>query len=718
MILQRQIQHRGNEKTANILRMGLEECSKTRDLAIKENTPMPSRIFINFILVLGILTSVATLAQGDDTLGLLEDEIGHTPPRLSLTAGEVSFWRPGAQDWSQAQINTALAPGDLLHTGSNSKFEIQVGPKAFVRAGSDTQLGLENHERDLLRFRVNGGIVSFDLRSVEPGQTVEVDTPHGVLTVNQRGYYRVVVNDDRTSFISRQGKGTIVYTGGESVALRPNGEVVIEGIERPHAVSHPAPQLDEWDRWNYARTDHLLDTVSARYVSPGVYGLDELDRYGTWKIVPSYGAVWIPRGVDSRWAPYSAGAWVLDPYYGWTWVDTAPWGWAPYHYGRWVFVSGFWAWAPGPVVVRPAYAPALVAFFGRSSVGVHISVGVGPMVGWVALGWGEPCVPWWGPSGFRHRPWWGGWGGPRVVNNVIITKTTVVNVQEIHAYRNVSARNAVIAVNQDRFGRGPVTSARVSQLDAETLKPIHTEPRVIASSASFTPREQRPMSTPRRIPDRSVAATRPEVASTGLVSSGKEQNIVSTRVSTPAPAGRPYGQSEMERATTDRARTRLPAERERPQARKPVPKSSPPVIVQPSQQQSESQRVRSSPAKPQPPSPQAASGPAKPPESPKTSRPQLRERESVGAPSMSSQASQREHNARVALPPPTRPQPSVRQAETHAQAPPARALPGEPASRLSPNRGDRRGQQRMEEAQAPEPLPQRGMPQDVARKGR
>ncbi len=29
-----------------------------------------------------------------------------TPPRLSFTDGKVSFWRPGAEDWSPAQVNT------------------------------------------------------------------------------------------------------------------------------------------------------------------------------------------------------------------------------------------------------------------------------------------------------------------------------------------------------------------------------------------------------------------------------------------------------------------------------------------------------------------------------------------------------------------------------------------------------------------------------------
>jgi len=632
---------------------------------------MHKRRLIQFILVLITLSFGMAVARGAGTPGSQEDAIGHTPPRLSLTTGEVSFWRPGAQDWSQAQVNTPLAPGDLLYTGPEGNLEIQIGGRAFVRGGPNTQLGLENHEPDFLQFKVTAGNASFDLRTVEPGRTVEVDTPQGVFTIEQDGYYRVSVNGDRTSFITRRGgQATITSPGGERVAVGPSEEVVIEGIERPQVASYAAPQLDEWDRWNYARTDHLLDAVSARYVSPGVYGVDDLDRYGTWRVVPAYGPVWVPRGVPSGWAPYSTGAWVLDPSYGWTWVDTAPWGWAPYHYGRWVFVSGYWAWAPGPVVVRPAYAPALVAFFGGPSAGVTIAIGGGPVVGWVSLGWGEPCVPWWGPPSFRHRPWWGGWGGPRVVNDVVIYKTTVVNVQEINVYRNVRARNAVVVVKENHFGRGPIASARVKQVDAKHLKPIHTGPRSTATPASFTPGEKRGIRPPMKVLERSVVATRPPQvrAESG---SEKERKAEPSRVRTPAPRivsapqeretapvpkRPPYGQSKVERGTTDRARPPAPPKTESPQGPKKISERAPIPQVQ---QQRDSQVVGPSPAKAQP----------------------------------------------------SRPQTSSRQ--TEAKAASAHALPGEPANRLSPNRAERK--QRVEKRQEPEQVPSRGMPQKGAR---
>jgi len=58
----------------------------------------------------------------------------------------------------------------------------------------------------------------------------------------------------------------------------------------------------------------------------------------------------------------------MDQPWGWTWVDDAAWGFAPFHYGRWVY-AGYWAWSPGPVYVRPIYAPASGRLVWRRALG-------------------------------------------------------------------------------------------------------------------------------------------------------------------------------------------------------------------------------------------------------------------------------------------------------------------------------------------------------------
>ncbi len=230
-----------------------------------------SALTLVFELALGV--GVTRAAESED------DGIGATPPRLSYADGEVSFFRPGAQDWAPAQVNTPLAPGDELYTGHRGNLELQIGARAFVRAWGDSQIGLVNHDPDFLQIKVTGGHVSLDLRNIDSGSTVEIDTPHAAFTIERAGYYRVDVTETRSSFVTRRaGQATMTPAGGQAVAIAASEEVVLEGTSAPAVRSYVAPEPDVWDRWNYARTDELIDAISSRYVSAGVYGVDDLDQ--------------------------------------------------------------------------------------------------------------------------------------------------------------------------------------------------------------------------------------------------------------------------------------------------------------------------------------------------------------------------------------------------------------------------------------------------------
>ncbi|MBI3825912.1 MAG: hypothetical protein HY294_07950 [Candidatus Rokubacteria bacterium] len=430
-------------------------------------------------------TATGALAQAPtpDPAGLG----GPTPPRLSYVAGGASFWRPGAGDWSPAQLNTPLAPGDALSTGHDGNVELQVGARAFVRAWGDTQIALANDDARSLQLTLTSGHAALDLRAVDAGRTIEIDTPSGAFTVTRSGYYRADVISGRTSFITRRGgQATLTTASGQALAIAASEDVVLDA-GAPGVETYAAPEPDVWDRWNDARTAHLLEATSARYVSADVYGVSDLDQHGAWRAMPTYGSVWVPRAMPGDWAPYSTGKWIWDPFYGWTWVDAAPWGWAPFHYGRWVFVDGFWGWAPGPRVIRPAYAPALVAFFGTPTIDA-------PVVSWVALGWGEPVRPWWGSATVVGRPWWGGWGGPRT---------------PVSSYTNVPVSHAVVAMRGEQFASRSVHEARMSRVDVHRLEPVHGRLPVTPEPASFvaaTGRAARPTAAALSPP---VVATRP-----------------------------------------------------------------------------------------------------------------------------------------------------------------------------------------------------------------
>jgi len=457
---------------------------------------------------LALLVALAGRVPG--AAAAIPREAGPTPPRLSFTDGEVSFWRPGAEDWAPAKVNTPLAAGDSLYTGDGANLELQVGPSAFVRAGAGTELGVESLESDLQQFKLTAGHAAVDVRRLPQGQAIEVDTPNGAFTIDRPGYYRIDVDQDRTTFTTRRGgEATLVPANGEATDVGPDKQVVLEGSDTPQLATNAAPDPDEWDHWNLDRSGHEGEpSPSTRYVSPEVTGAEDLDRNGEWRETPRYGHVWVPHEVPPDWAPYSTGRWIWDPYYGWTWVDDAPWGWAPYHYGRWVYADSFWGWAPGPVVVAPVYAPALVAFFGAPGVGVSVSVGF-PFVSWVALGFGEPVIPWWGPVGFVGTCWWGGWGGPRIVNNVVIQHNTYVNVRNVTVFQNTRVNHAVLAVHRDHFGQGHVEHVRLTAADAQRLRPIHGQLGVKPTPASLVAKEGHALRPPQAVHARPVVATRP-----------------------------------------------------------------------------------------------------------------------------------------------------------------------------------------------------------------
>lgn len=454
------------------------------------------------VLLLIVMSSFPALAQEN------EQKAAASPLRLSYVEGDVSFSRLGAEDWVEAQMNTPLAAGDALYVGSDGNLELQMGSRAFVRADDDTQLTLVNQTADFVQFKITSGRVSFDLRTLPTGFSVEVDTPNAVFTIDRTGYYRVDVNGDVHFITRRGGRAMMVPAGGQAMSIHPSEEIVVQGGAVAQAKTYVAPELDRWDRWNYDRTEGLVDAVSERYLPSGIAGASDLDRYGRWRVVPEYGPVWVPGAVSPGWAPYSTGRWIWDPYYQWTWIDDAPWGWAPFHYGRWVYLGGYWAWAPGPVVRYAVYAPALVAFFGVSP---HVSVGIGiggSGVGWVALSWGEPLTPWWGSPGFIGRPWWGGWHGPQVMNNVVIKPTTIVNVTNI-TYQNTRVNNAVVATTRERFGRGHVHDAPVRVTQTRELEHFRGALPVKPDPASLVAGAHKGVRPPESVLSRPVVSTRP-----------------------------------------------------------------------------------------------------------------------------------------------------------------------------------------------------------------
>ena len=361
------------------------------------------------------LVSTAALWADDDPPGRVA--------RLQYLSGSVSVQPRGADGWVAGSLNRPLTTSDNIWADKDSRAEFNIGG-ALMRINDESSITLTNISDNAVQVQLHQGTLNLRIRHLYGGEIYEVDTPNIAFTVQKSGDYRFDVepNGDATLVTVRKGEGDA--TGdGPSVRVHSHERArFTNGNSLAHEISE-APPFDGFDDWCRVRDRRLDHSYSARYVSPGVIGYEDLDEYGSWRTVPTYGAVWVPASLAVGWAPYRYGHWVWINPWGWTWVDDAAWGFAPFHYGRWVYV-GYWAWVPGPVYVRPVYAPALVTWFG-GGFGVGVSFGYG----WCPLGFGEPYIPWYG-------------GSRRYFQNVNVTNTRITNITYItNNYYNNGGRN-------------------------------------------------------------------------------------------------------------------------------------------------------------------------------------------------------------------------------------------------------------------------------------
>jgi len=324
--------------------------------------------------------------------------------RISMIHGDVSTQRGDSGTWSAAVLNQPVVNGDKVSTAAGGRAEVQLDFANILRLGSNSQANIANFTHDHIQIQLAQGLANYSVFNESEAEP-EIDTPNvAVHPAHQDVIVRVEVRPDGDSIIIvRKGEAQISTPKGIADLKQGDMATVRGPSEDAQYKISPAPDSDDWDRWNGDR-DRMIHSARAWQHTNRYYtGSEDLDAYGRWQNVPDYGQIWVPNEPED-WAPYRDGNWVWEPYYGWTWVGSEPWGWAPYHYGRWLSYGGAWGWWPGPVwgagFYRPFWAPAYVSFFGFGG-----GFGFGFGFGWGGFGW-LPI----GPCDWFH-PWWGGYGG-------------------------------------------------------------------------------------------------------------------------------------------------------------------------------------------------------------------------------------------------------------------------------------------------------------------
>ncbi len=611
----------------------------------------------------------------------LDEQEQQDPPtrvaRLNYASGSVSFQPGGAGEWVTAVTNRPLTTGDNLWADQKSRAELHVGSLA-IRMNSETSLTFLDLDDHTTQLRLSLGSVILRVRHLDDGDLLEVDTPNIAFTVQRTGEYRIDVNQDGTQTTTTVWHGRGEATGGGySYTVVAGQQATFSGTDQlDHEIGQIAPS-DDFDNFAFerdARDDH---DESSNYISSEMTGYEDLDDYGRWHYVADYGPVWIPSHIAADWAPYRYGHWVWIAPWGWTWVEDEPWGFAPFHYGRWAFVDEGWCWVPGPAVVRPVYAPALVAFVGGG--GFRLAVGVGEGVAWFPLGPREVYVPPYRVSRLY-------------VNNINITNTRVNITQVSNVYNNYTTnheRNRIVYANQ----RVPTAVTAVSRETFVNARPVNRNlAQVNNRELSNAPVSHMIPAQPLRssvLGSGAPARLRPPAAI-------ESRRVIATR--NPTPPRSPLGEQpsrQVPNVRTEPARPSAPLEANRPP--RPGNASRP---DEPARSQGPSNPGRPS----EPPRPHEPANVPRPNEPSQASRPYQPQRSEPGRPpaarppeSYSNSGPPRPSHPLVRPAPPVEPRPQVDRNEANKfrtwqqqrpAPPPRQNAPRAPENRPQPNRGE------------------------------
>jgi hypothetical protein len=292
--------------------------------------------------------------------------------RLSFVEGEVTVQRPDAQEWATAPVNLPVSEGFKLATGESGFTEVEFEDASTARLGQLSQLEfnqlmLSSDGHQINNLTLQQGYATFRSKG-HSVQLFEVRAGEATLVAQGDALFRLDLQDGQLRVTVFKGVVQVTDPSYSGALASPEVLTILPGENPPSQISQEITK-DAWDEWVAQRESQSTSLESRR--NPGVYsdnttsllyGMTDLDFYGSWSYFPSYGYGWVPR-VRSGWIPYSSGRWCWYPRFGYTWISAEPWGWLPYHYGDWAFDPSMgWFWLPRPASMG-AWSPGRVNWY-------------------------------------------------------------------------------------------------------------------------------------------------------------------------------------------------------------------------------------------------------------------------------------------------------------------------------------------------------------------
>ena len=290
--------------------------------------------------------------------------------RLSFVEGTVRMYRPDADQWAKAFVNTPIQQGFKIATDANSFAEVEFENGSTARLGQSseldfTRLALSPEGGKINNLTLAQGYATFAF-TPEKADVYKVDAAGSTFDVSSNSMFRLDLDQESQRLeVFKGAVGVQSRYGNETVARNQVLELAAGGTN-PIQVTNGITE-DAWDQWVDKRQQTATVAVSkpgpadgGLYAGSSLYGWNDLSYFGAWNYLPGGGSCWSPM-MGAGWVPYSIGRWSWYPGMGYTWISAMPWGWLPFHYGSWIYPAGMgWCWLPGSF---SAWSPSLVTWY-------------------------------------------------------------------------------------------------------------------------------------------------------------------------------------------------------------------------------------------------------------------------------------------------------------------------------------------------------------------
>jgi Family of unknown function (DUF6600)/FecR protein len=312
-------------------------------------------------LIGSTLNSASATAQSNSQVRIV---------RLSFVEGTVTMYRPDADQWAKAFVNTPIQQGFKLATDANSFAEVEFENGSTARLGQSseldfTSLALSPEGGKINHLTLAQGYATFAV-TPERGDVYEVLAAGSTYDAASKAMFRIDMDESGQQMKVFKGEVSVQGLNGTGTVAANHVLDITPGSANAFQVTEGATE-DAWDQWVDKRQGTA--TVASNKAGPGdgslyagssLYGWNDLSYFGMWNDLPGYGNCWSP-AMGSGWSPYSIGRWSWYPGIGYTWISGLPWGWLPFHYGSWIYPAGQgWCWLPGGF---STWSPALVTWY-------------------------------------------------------------------------------------------------------------------------------------------------------------------------------------------------------------------------------------------------------------------------------------------------------------------------------------------------------------------